>query len=47
MTTEELKQIKNWYYKEYCMLCIYEDHTEPMSYEEWLSHTDEKGRWVR
>lgn len=34
-------------YKEYCNYCNYEDHSKPVSFEEWDKHCDDKGRWVK
>lgn len=51
LTEEEKKyfyeQRRKTYYKQYCNYCIYEDHTEPVSFEEWDKHCDDKGRWVK
>ena len=34
-------------YREYCIYCNYEDHSEPVSFEEWDKHCDYNGRWVK
>ena len=34
-------------YKEYCNYCNYEDHSKPVSFEEWDQHCDDKGRWIK
>ena len=34
-------------YREYCNYCNYEDHSKPVSFEEWDKHCDDKGRWVK
>lgn len=34
-------------YREYCNYCNYEDHSKPVSFEEWDQHCDDKGRWVK
>lgn len=51
LTEEEKKyfyeQGRKALYREYCIYCNYEDHTEPVSFEEWNKHCDEKGRWVK
>ena len=31
-------------YREYCNYCNYEDHSKPVSFEEWNKHCDDKGR---
>ena len=43
-----IKELKRQaYYREYCTYCKFEDNTNPVSYEEWDQHCDEKGRWVK
>ena len=50
--TEEEKEFiyelrRKAYNKEYCNYCNYEDHSKPVSFEEWDQHCDDKGRWVK
>ena len=50
--TEEEKEFiyelrRKAHYKEYCNYCNYEDHSKPVSFEEWDQHCDDKGRWVK
>jgi hypothetical protein len=48
MTDDYIKELaRKAYYNEYLRYCKYEDHTKPVSFEEWDKHCDEKGRWVK